>query len=63
VRVGNVAGNDVVVTEGLQAGDIVVTAGAHQLKEGQKVRLLSDAGAPTGPAGSTTVKPEGAKKT
>jgi len=63
VRVGNVAGNEVVVTEGLQAGDVVVTAGAHQLKEGQKVRLLSDVGAPAGPAGSTTVKPEGAKKT
>lgn len=63
VRVGNVAGNEVVVTEGLQAGDVVVTAGAHQLKEGQKVRLLSEVGTPAGPAGSTTVKPEGAKKT
>jgi len=63
VRVGNVAGNEVVVAEGLQAGDVVVTAGAHQLKEGQKVRLLSEDGAPAGPAGSTTVRPEGAKKT
>jgi membrane fusion protein, multidrug efflux system len=63
VRVGNVAGNEVVVAEGLSAGDIVVTAGAHQLKEGQKVKLLQEAGTPAGPAGTTTVKPEGAKKT
>jgi RND family efflux transporter MFP subunit len=63
VRVGNVAGNEIVVAEGLQAGDVVVTAGAHQLKEGQKVRLLSEVGAPAGPVGDTPVKPEGAKKT
>ncbi|MGE5160409.1 MAG: efflux RND transporter periplasmic adaptor subunit [Betaproteobacteria bacterium] len=63
VRVGNVAGNEVVVAEGLQAGDVVVTAGAHQLKEGQKVKLLSEEGTPAGPAGDTTVKPEGTKKT
>lgn len=36
----NVAGNEVVVNGGLNTGDIVVTAGVHQLKEGQKVRLL-----------------------
>ena len=63
VRVGNVAGNEVVVAEGLQAGDVVITAGAHQLKEGQKVKLLSEVGTPAGPASNTTVKPEGAKKT
>jgi RND family efflux transporter MFP subunit len=62
VRVGNVAGNEVVVAEGLKAGDMVVTAGAHQLKEGQKVRLLAPAGGPAAPAGSTTVKPDGGKK-
>src|SRR5512137_2569540 len=62
VRVGNVAGNEVVVTEGLNAGDVVVTAGAHQLKEGQKVKLLSEVGSPAEPAGTTTVKPDGAKK-
>ena len=62
VRVGNVAGNEVVIAEGLEAGDVVVTAGAHQLKEGQKVRLLSPAGSPAAPAGSTTVKPDGSKK-
>lgn len=62
VTVGNVAGNEIVVAEGLRAGDMVVTAGAHQLKEGQKVKLLSDAGSPAAPAGNTTVKPDGAKK-
>ena len=63
VSIGNVAGNEVVVTEGLKAGDVVVTAGAHQLKEGQKVKLLSEVGAPAEPAGTTTtVKPDGAKK-
>jgi RND family efflux transporter MFP subunit len=62
VRVGNVAGNEVVVAEGLKAGDMVVTAGAHQLKEGQKVKLLSDAASPASPADNITVKPDSAKK-
>lgn len=62
VRVGNVAGNEVVVAEGLKAGDVVVTAGAHQLKDGQKVKLLSDNASPTAPVGNTTVKPDSAKK-
>ena len=61
VSIANVAGNEVVVAEGLKAGDVVVTAGAHQLKEGQKVKLLSELGAPLEPAGTTTVKPDGAK--
>ena len=43
VKVVNVAGNEIVISEGLKAGDIVVTAGVHLLKEGQKVRLLSEA--------------------
>jgi RND family efflux transporter MFP subunit len=62
VSIGNVAGNEVVVTEGLNAGDVVVTAGAHQLKEGQRVKLLPEVGSPAEPAGTTTVKPDGAKK-
>ncbi|GEO40067.1 RND family efflux transporter MFP subunit [Skermanella aerolata] len=33
------AGGPVVVTDGLAQGDIVVTAGAHSLAEGQRVRL------------------------
>jgi RND family efflux transporter MFP subunit len=62
VRVGNVAGNEIVIAEGLSDGDIVVTAGAHQLKDGQKVKLLSDVSAPAGPAGTTVVKPDAPKK-
>jgi RND family efflux transporter MFP subunit len=42
VEVANVAGNDIVIGSGLSPGDVVVTAGVHQLKEGQKVRLLSE---------------------
>jgi RND family efflux transporter MFP subunit len=61
VQVVNVAGNEIVIGDGLKPGDIIVTAGVHQLKEGQKVRLLSDATqlAPPAPA---TVKPDTLKK-
>ena len=61
VQIVNVAGNEIVIGDGLKAGDIVVTAGVHQLKDGQKVRLLSDATqlAPPAPA---TVKPDALKK-
>ena len=38
--------NEVLVGQGLQPGDVVVTAGAAFLREGQKVRLLSAAVAP-----------------
>lgn len=55
VEISNVAGNEAVVGSGLKAGDVVVTAGAHQLKEGQKVRRLADASAVAAP-GPTTVK-------
>lgn len=40
VQVANVAGNDVVVASGVSAGDTIVTAGVHLLKDGQKVKLL-----------------------
>lgn len=62
VTVGNVAGNEIAITEGLKAGDAIVTAGAHQLKEGQKVRLLSEISTPAAPAGTAIVKPDAAKK-
>jgi RND family efflux transporter MFP subunit len=55
IEISNVAGNEAVVGHGLKSGDVVVTAGAHQLKEGQKVKLLTDATAAQ-PAGPTTVK-------
>ncbi len=60
VKVVNVAGNEIVIGEGLKAGDIVVTAGVHLLKEGQKVRLLSEV-TQLAPA-PATVKPEPPKK-
>lgn len=61
IGVGNVAGNEVVVTDGLAAGDVIVVAGAHQLQEGQKVRPLGEGGAPNAPD-SVTVKPGRAQK-
>jgi len=56
VRIVNVAGNDVVIGEGLKPGDTIVTAGVHQLKEGQPVRLLSQL-TDLAPAAPETLKP------
>ena len=42
VTLGTFGDGTVQVTGGLQDGDIVVTAGVHTLKEGQKVRLAGD---------------------
>ncbi len=36
VQVSNVAGNEIVLSEGLKPGDVIVTAGVNQLKDGQK---------------------------
>ncbi len=42
VKVGAVSrDNNVVILEGLQAGDIVITAGHSQISNGQKVKLLN----------------------
>jgi RND family efflux transporter MFP subunit len=41
VQLGGVSGNDVLLTGGVQAGQTVVTAGVNQLKNGQKVRILT----------------------
>lgn len=56
VRIDNVAGNDVVIGHGLRAGDVVVTAGVHQLRDGQPVKLLSQA-AELAPAAPQTLRP------
>jgi RND family efflux transporter MFP subunit len=40
VTVGGVAGNDIVLSTGVKAGQTVVTAGVNLLKPGQKVRIL-----------------------
>jgi RND family efflux transporter MFP subunit len=42
VRILNVQGGDALVGEGLVTGEVVVVAGVHQLRDGQKVRLLED---------------------
>jgi hypothetical protein len=44
--VGGADVNDIVVTAGLQPGQVVVTAGVHTLTAGQKVRLYAPAAAP-----------------
>jgi multidrug efflux system membrane fusion protein len=43
VRTGAVSGSLVQITEGLQPGDRIATAGASHLREGMKVRDLGDA--------------------
>lgn len=40
VTLGQVIGNGVEITAGLETGDKVVSAGVHHLKEGQEVREL-----------------------
>jgi len=44
VTKGSITDNGLVITQGLKAGDWLVTAGVHFLREGQKVRLLTPAG-------------------
>lgn len=58
VQVAGSSGNDILLASGLAPGQVVVTAGAHLLKAGQKVKVLGD-GTPapvlapkTPPAGS-----------
>jgi len=41
VRIGGVSGNEVVLAEGVRAGQTVVTAGVNLLKNGQKVKILT----------------------
>ena len=41
VASGALTENGIEVTEGLQVGDWIATAGVHSLREGQKVRILS----------------------
>ncbi len=44
VKLGSFTGNGLVVTEGLEAGEWVATAGVHSLEEGQKVRIIESGG-------------------
>ena len=42
IKIGAFADGKVQVLEGLQNGDVIVTAGVHKLKEGQEVRIAGD---------------------
>ena len=44
VQVGEVRGETIVVTEGLETGDVVVTAGLSSLRPGMKVRPITEIG-------------------
>jgi len=44
VTIGGVAGNDIVLSSGVKAGQTVVTAGVNLLKPGQKVKILGNDG-------------------
>ena len=45
VKTGDMARHGVMVTEGLSAGEWIVTAGVHSVEEGQTVRILKQSGA------------------
>lgn len=47
VRVGEMAGDDILVLDGLKPGDRIALAGVHLLEEGQRVRPLLARGAAT----------------
>jgi RND family efflux transporter MFP subunit len=53
IEIADVAGSDVVVRSGVAHGAMVVTAGVHLLKEGQKVRVLD--AEPVAPPAATPV--------
>lgn len=42
VRIGTFGDGEVQIREGLQDGDIIVTAGVNKLREGQRVRIAGD---------------------
>lgn len=42
IKIGAFGDGKVQVLEGLQNGDVIVTAGVHKLREGQKVRIAGD---------------------
>ena len=50
VQLAGADGNDAVITAGLSAGQVVVTAGVHVLSPGQKVKFYVDPGAASGVA-------------
>jgi membrane fusion protein, multidrug efflux system len=57
IKTGLRRGSQVEVTEGLQAGDIVVTAGQIKLREGAAVRAGPPPGAPATAGTGKAAKP------
>jgi hypothetical protein len=49
VQLSGAAGNDILVTSGVKAGQTIVTAGVNQLKNGQQVKILGVDVAPAVP--------------
>lgn len=54
VRIGGAQGNEVLVSEGLQPGQQVVTAGVHVLTRGQKVKFYQPEAAPANGAAAAS---------
>lgn len=55
VTIAGADGNEAVVSEGVKAGDVVVTAGVHVLTPGQKVKFYVEPGAAASAAASQGV--------
>jgi RND family efflux transporter MFP subunit len=68
VQVAGVAGNDILLAGGAVPGQTIVTAGVHQLRSGQKVRILgeqavaSQAASQAGKLAGELAENDGAKK-
>lgn len=60
VQVAGADGNDAVITGGLQAGQVVVTAGVHVLNPGQTVKFYVEPGA-SAPASAASATPVSVK--
>ena len=44
IKTGVFGDNKIQVVEGLNQGDVIITAGVHKLREGQNVRVLEGDG-------------------
>ena len=44
VKTGDMTRLGVLITEGISAGELVVTAGVHSVREGQTVRIMTQNG-------------------
>ncbi|RWA47752.1 hypothetical protein AU476_33775 [Cupriavidus sp. UYMSc13B] len=62
VTLGEAIGNEVEVRQGLAPGQTIVTAGAHLLRAGQKVRPLQAVVPAAGPASAPASAPAATPK-